>query len=320
MQDGYNEDVRERRGETLAKAKESLRSSGQPSRLPRWLHVKTGKARLTRRMRELLRGCGVRTVCEAAHCPNIGECFSSGTATFMILGDICTRNCGFCAVRHGRPRPPDPEESGRVAEAAVRLGLDYVVVTCVTRDDLPDGGAEQFVRTVQAIKERVPGAQVEILTSDFAGAKEPLERVLAGEPTVFNHNVETVRRLQGQVRPQASYERSLGVLRGAAERAPQVVIKSGLMVGLGEARDEIDETLRDLAQVGCSIVTIGQYLRPSPAHLPVARYVPPAEFDEFREMGLACGLRQVISGPFVRSSYRAAEAARSASAPLGLGM
>jgi len=195
-----------------------------------------------------------------------------------------------------------------------------VVVTCVTRDDLPDGGAEQFVRTVQAIKERVPGAQVEILTSDFAGAKEPLERVLAGEPTVFNHNVETVRRLQGQVRPQASYERSLGVLRGAAERAPQVVIKSGLMVGLGEARDEIDETLRDLAQVGCSIVTIGQYLRPSPAHLPVARYVPPAEFDEFREMGLACGLRQVISGPFVRSSYRAAEAARSASAPLGLGM
>jgi len=286
-----------------------LSSKTGGARLPSWLRVKTGKASLTREMRELLRGCGVHTVCQEAHCPNIGECFSAGTATFMILGTVCTRNCRFCAVRHGRPEPPDPGEPQRVAAAAARLGLDYVVVTCVTRDDLADGGAEQFVRTIAALRERLPEVEVEILTSDFGGARGPLETVLAARPTVFNHNVETVRRLQAEARPQADYDRSLKVLRTAAERAPEVVVKSGLMVGLGETAGEVDETLQDLAEVGCRIVTIGQYLRPSPAHLPVARYVPPSEFEQYREMGLRHGIGEVISGPFVRSSYHAAEAA-----------
>lgn len=261
-------------------------------------------------MRELLRGCGVHTVCEEAHCPNVGECFSSGTATFMILGDVCTRDCRFCAVAHGAPEPPDPEEPQRVAEAAARLGLDYVVITCVTRDDLPDGGAQQFVRTVEALRARLPEVEVEILTSDFGGAREPLAAVLASQPTVFNHNVETVRRLQAEVRPQANYDRSLNVLRtAAAAYAPELVVKSGLMVGLGETAGEVDETLQDLAEAGCGIVTIGQYLRPSPAHLPVARYVPPSEFEGYREMGLRHRIQEVVSGPFVRSSYHAAEAA-----------
>jgi len=266
-------------------------------------------------MRRLLEGCRVRTVCQEALCPNVGECFSAGTATFMILGDVCTRNCRFCAVRHGVPAAPDPEEPANVAEAAARLGLNYVVVTCVTRDDLPDGGAGQFVRTIHALRERLPEAQVEVLTSDFGGARGPLESVLASGPTVFNHNVETVRRLQAEVRPDADYERSLKVLRRAAAWTPQVVVKSGLMVGVGETADEVEETLADLADAGCSIVTIGQYLRPSPAHLPVARYVPPEEFDEYRRRGLGHGITEVVSGPFVRSSYHAAEAV----AAIGLG-
>ncbi|MBD3292740.1 MAG: lipoyl synthase [Armatimonadia bacterium] len=279
-------------------------------RMPDWLKVKTGKASLTRRTRELLRGCGVCTVCEEAKCPNIGECFCSGTATFMILGDRCTRDCRFCAVAHGEPCPPDPHEPAHVAEAADRLDLEFVVLTCVTRDDLPDGGAEQFVRTIDALRERVPGVRVEVLTSDFAGNLAPLNRVLDAEPTVYNHNVETIARLQPTVRPQADYDRSLGVLRAAREHASEgTVLKSGLMVGLGEELEEVGETLGDLADAGCSVVTIGQYLRPSPAHLPVARYVTPEEFAELERMGLERGLKRVLSGPFVRSSYRAAETA-----------
>ncbi|MFW5869256.1 MAG: lipoyl synthase [Armatimonadota bacterium] len=279
-------------------------------RMPAWLKVKTGKASLTRKTRELLRGCGVCTVCEEAMCPNIGECFSSGTATFMILGDRCTRNCRFCAVTHGTPAPPDPDEPAHVAEAAARLGLEFVVLTCVTRDDLADGGAGQFVATVEALRDRIPEVGVEVLTSDFAGNISPLERVLDSEPEVYNHNVETVPRLQPTVRPDADYERSLGVLRHAAEHAaPGTVIKSGLMVGLGETIDEVGETLGDLAEAGCSVVTIGQYLRPSPRHLPVARYVPPVQFEQLERMGARRGLRRVLSGPFVRSSYHAAETA-----------
>lgn len=284
--------------------------------MPAWLKVKTGKASLTRRTRSVLRGSGVCTVCEEAMCPNIGECFCSGTATFMILGDRCTRDCRFCAVKHAEPAPPDPHEPAKVAEAAARLGLEFVVLTCVTRDDLPDGGAEQFVLTMERLRERVPGVRIEVLTSDFGGSLAPLLRVLDAEPTVYNHNVETVRRLQAEVRPQADYDRSLGVLRAAAREAgPGTIIKSGLMVGLGETPAEVGETLGDLAEAGCSAVTIGQYLRPSPAHLPVARYVPPEEFAEFERMGLQRGLRRVLSGPFVRSSYRAAETA----AELGAG-
>ena len=279
-------------------------------RMPAWLKVKTGKASLTRRTRELLADYGVTTVCDAAMCPNIGECFCSGTATFMILGDRCTRDCRFCAVAHGDCDPPDPDEPAHVAEAASRLGLKFVVLTCVTRDDLPDGGAGQFVATMRALRQRLPEVRIEVLTSDFAGNISPLHSVLDEEPTVYNHNVETVRRLQPQVRPQAGYERSLGVLREASRYSPPgAIIKSGLMVGLGENIDEVGETLADLAAAGCKIVTIGQYLRPTPAHLPVARYVPPEEFALYTQMGLERGISQVVSGPFVRSSYHAAEVA-----------
>ncbi|MGD9497203.1 MAG: lipoyl synthase, partial [Armatimonadota bacterium] len=263
----------------------------------------------TRATGELLADCGVHTVCQEAMCPNIGECFSAGTATFMILGDVCTRDCRFCAVRHGRPRAPEPEEPARVAEAAARLGLRFVVLTCVTRDDLPDGGAGQFVATMEALRARLPGVRIEVLTSDFGGNLEALGQVLAAQPTVFNHNLETVRRLQPVVRPQADYERSLAVLRHAAGQARDVVIKSGLMVGLGETLEEVGEALGDLAAAGCRVVTIGQYLRPSPSHLPVARYVPPEEFALYQQMGRERGLRHVVSGAFVRSSYHAADAA-----------
>ncbi len=279
-------------------------------RMPDWLKVKTGKASLTRRTRELLRGCGVCTVCEEAKCPNIGECFCSGTATFMILGDRCTRDCRFCAVTHGEPDPPDPAEPEHVAEAARRLGLEFVVLTCVTRDDLPDGGAGHFVATMSALRDWTPEIGIEILTSDFEGDRAPLNRVLEARPTVYNHNLETVERLQPIVRPQADYQRSLGVIRAASERAPAgTIIKSGLMVGLGEELEEVAESLGDLAAAGCMVVTIGQYLRPSPEHLPVARYVTPGEFEEFERVGLERGLKRVLSGPFVRSSYKAAETA-----------
>lgn len=283
-------------------------TEGRRLRMPAWLRVKTGKADLTRETRETLREIGVCTVCEEAMCPNIGECYGSRTATFMILGNRCTRGCRFCAVRHGTPEPLDLDEPARVAEAAARLRLRYAVVTCVTRDDLPDGGAAQFVATVEALRERVPGIGIEVLPSDFGGDPVPLATVLAACPTVFNHNIETVRRLQATLRPQAGYETSLTVVRTAA-REPGIIAKSGMMVGVGETFEEIDETLADLAEAGCSIVTIGQYLRPSEAHLPVDRYVEPAEFDEYERIGLAHGLRRVISGPFVRSSYGAAQAA-----------
>lgn len=289
------------------------RSSGRPGPVPDWLKIKTGKADLARETRSLVHDCGVHTVCQEAMCPNIGECFSRGTATFMILGDTCTRNCRFCAVQHGQPGAPDAREPERVAEAAARLGLDFVVLTCVTRDDLPDGGAGQFVATMRALRRRLPGAGIEVLTSDFRGQVAPLETVLAERPTVFNHNLETVRRLQPTVRPQADYDRSLGVLRHAAEMGSEAIIKSGLIVGMGESEEEVGQALGDLAEVGCSVVTIGQYLRPSPRHLPIDRYVTPEEFARYEEMGLERGLRRVISGPFVRSSYHARETAAALS-------
>ena len=276
--------------------------------IPPWLKVKTGKASLTRKTRSMLRDCNVHTVCEAAMCPNIGECFCAGTATFMLLGDTCTRDCRFCAVRHGTPQPPDPAEPAHVAEAAVRLGLEYVVLTCVTRDDLPDGGAEHFVATIEALRQRIPDVRIEVLPSDFGGAPEPLARVLEARPTVYNHNIETVRRLQKLARPQAAYERSLGVLRRASEIGDGIPVKSGLMVGLGESAEEIREALGDLADAGCSIVTIGQYLQPSPHHLPVDRYVTPDEFVQYETWGRELGIAQMVSGAFVRSSYRAGEA------------
>jgi lipoyl synthase len=278
-------------------------------RLPDWLRVKTGKRHLTQATRELVHDFGLHTVCEGAHCPNIGECYSRKVATFMILGDTCTRNCGFCAVNSGDPAAVDPGEPERVAQASASLGLKYVVITSVTRDDLPDGGAGQFARTIAAVHEAIPGASVEVLTPDFGGDAAALETVLAAVPEVFNHNAETVRRLQTTVRPQANYDLSLGVLREARAIAPGIPTKSGIMVGLGETEAEVQETLADLRAAGCEIVTIGQYLRPSRRHLPVAEYVPPEQFAAYERHGYALGFRHVASGPFVRSSYQAERSA-----------
>jgi len=281
-------------------------------RVPPWLKVKVGKGREGTETRRVLAACGVHTVCQAARCPNVGECFRRGTATFMILGDLCTRDCRFCAVAHGRPAPPDPDEPRRVAEAAAHLGLDFVVVTSVTRDDLPDGGAAHFAATIEALRARLPQVGVEVLIPDFSGRRECLRTVLSAQPTVVNHNIETVRRLSPHIRPQADYERSLRVLAAAKELAPDLPVKSGLMVGLGETDEEVYATLRDLRGVGCDLVTIGQYLRPSPRQLPVDRYVPPESFRVYEAWAKNLGFAHAACGPFVRSSYQAAEAARAA--------
>lgn len=278
-------------------------------RLPQWLRVKTGKAGLSRATRDLVAAQGLHTVCESAHCPNIGECYSCSTATFLIMGPSCTRDCGFCAVDHGTPAPLDPDEPRRLAEAARELRLRYVVVTSVTRDDLPDGGAAHFVACIHALRERIPGVMVEVLTPDFRGDAEALKIVLDASPEVYNHNLETVRRLQPLVRPAASYEISLTQLRRAV--ASGVLTKSGLMLGLGETEGEIEEALEDLAQAGVRMLTLGQYLQPTRRHLPVERYVPPEEFDHYARLGEDYGIARVFAGPFVRSSYRAAESAAS---------
>ena len=280
-----------------------------PRRMPDWLRVKTGKRHLTESTRALVQDFGLHTVCEGAHCPNIGECYSRHVATFMILGDTCTRNCGFCAVNSGQPLPLDAQEPERVAQAAAGLGLKYVVVTSVTRDDLPDGGAGQFASTIEAVHGAIPGASVEVLTPDFGGDRVAIKIVLDAAPEVFNHNVETARRLQATVRPQANYDRSLGVLRAAREIAPGIPTKSGIMVGLGETEAEVHETLADLRDAGCEIVTIGQYLQPSRRHLPVVDYVPPEQFQLFESHAYGLGFRHVASGPFVRSSYQAERSA-----------
>lgn len=259
---------------------------------------------MTEGVRATLRELGLTTVCQNAHCPNIGECFCRGTATFMILGSVCTRDCRFCAVSKGRPQPVDEDEPRRVAEAARRLGLKHVVVTSVTRDDLPDGGAEQFRRAILALKE-IPGVTVEVLTPDFGGMRENVLKVALARPDVFNHNIETVRRLYAAVRPQADYERSLGVLALVKSLAPQIRTKSGLMLGLGETAQEVEETLRDLRRCGCEIATLGQYLRPSPSHTPVERFLAPEEFDALAAKARCLGFLAVASGPFVRSSYMA---------------
>ncbi|NLO74051.1 MAG: lipoyl synthase [candidate division WS1 bacterium] len=282
--------------------------AGKPLRLPPWLRVKTGKREQSEDTHRLVERHGLRTVCSAARCPNVGECYACGTATFLILGGHCTRDCRFCAVPNGPPDPVDAEEPRRVAQAVRELDLRYAVVTSVTRDDLPDGGAGHFAATIAAIREHAPETAVEVLTPDFLGDKAALSVVLEAGPVVLNHNVETVRRLQKRVRPQADYERSLGVLRAAGERAPGIARKSGLMVGLGESDEEIREALEDLYQAGVSLVTIGQYLRPTVRHLAVDRYVPPEQFERYIEWGRAIGLRFVAAGPFVRSSYQAAEA------------
>jgi lipoic acid synthetase len=253
----------------------------------------------------------LETVCESAKCPNRTECWSQRTATFMILGNVCTRPCGFCSVPKGKTEPLQADEPSRVAEAAVRLGLKHVVITSVTRDDLPDGGADHFYQCVLAIRDR-SGAAVEVLTPDFLGNTAAIDRVIEARPDVFNHNVETVPRLYQRVRRNAAYQRSLDLLARVKDRAPHMPTKSGLMLGLGETPEEIVAVCSDLRSVGCEMLTIGQYLQPTPQHLPVERYVPPAEFDALGGLVRKLGFKLVASGPFVRSSYHAGEMASAA--------
>jgi len=255
--------------------------------------------------RALVKELGLHTVCEEARCPNLGECWGHKTATFMLLGDTCTRNCGFCAVTHGRPLTIDPDEPDRVARAVARLGLRHVVVTSVNRDDLPDGGAAHFAATAKAIKTLVPATRVEVLVPDFQGDQNAVRTVVESPIDILNHNLETVPRLYKRVRPGARYQRSLGLLAAARKVRPGCLTKAGLMLGLGESHDELRQVFGDLRAVDCDILTLGQYLRPSPAHLPVERYVPPEEFAALREQALATGFRHVESGPLVRSSYHA---------------
>ncbi|HOQ28413.1 MAG TPA: lipoyl synthase [Armatimonadota bacterium] len=280
---------------------------------PEWLRVTAPGGVNYRDLKRLVSSHHLHTVCESARCPNIGECWERRTATFMILGNTCTRNCAFCAVPTGRPTEYDTEEPERVAAAVVRLGLRHAVITSVTRDDLADGGASIFAATIQAIRRQAPRCSVEVLIPDFKGSREALQVVMDARPTILNHNLETVASLQRSVRPQADYQRSLAVLRMAREMAPDALTKSGIMLGLGEEWDEILETMADLRSVECNILTLGQYLRPSLDHLPIRRYYTPEEFETLREKGLAMGFTHVEAA-LVRSSYHAAE---QAEAPLG---
>jgi lipoyl synthase len=271
---------------------------------PEWIRARAPQGLEYERLRGLMRGLALHTVCEEAHCPNLGECWSRGTATFMILGDVCTRACGFCAVKTGLPGvPPDTGEPRRVADAVARMGLRHAVVTSVNRDDQKDGGASIFAATIREIRARVPGCAVEVLIPDFKGRWDALQVVVDARPDILNHNVETVPRLYRQARSGASFERSLELLRRSKEQG--LLTKSGVMVGLGEERAEVEDTFRAIRGSGTDILTVGQYLRPSPQHLAVRRYYAPAEFDSLREFALSLGFAHVESGPLVRSSYHA---------------
>jgi lipoic acid synthetase len=273
-------------------------------RLPQWLRRPLPESGGMNHLAQLVGELELETICESGKCPNRSECWSRRTATFMVLGEVCTRPCGFCSVPRGKPQPPADDEPQRLAEACARLGLRHVVITSVTRDDLEDGGADHFRRCVLEVRNRTH-ATVEVLTPDFDARAESIDVVLSAEPDVFNHNIETVARLQRRVRRKAQYEVSLRVLRHVKKRRPTLLVKSGLMLGLGETIEEVIETLADLREVGCDLVTLGQYLQPSARHLPVVRYVPPEEFDRLGEVARKLGFCDVASGPFVRSSYHA---------------
>jgi lipoic acid synthetase len=276
---------------------------------PEWLKVRAPGSENYHRLKGLMRDLGLHTVCEEANCPNIGECWHHGTATFMILGDTCTRSCGYCNVLHGRPKPPDTDEPVKVASAVHAMELDYVVITSVDRDDLDDCGAGHFARTIAEMRARIPRCRIEVLIPDFKGEEKALRTVLDAGPDVLNHNIETVPRLYRTARPGGKYTRALELLDRSRTYAPAIPTKSGLMVGLGEEWDEVVETLRDLRTAGVRIVTIGQYLRPSLANLPMTRYYTPSEFAELKRLGLEMGFGHVESGPLVRSSYHAHEQA-----------
>jgi len=277
------------------------------TRRPEWLKLGALEPSTLNKATKLSRDLKLHTVCESARCPNRTECFAEGTATFMILGNICTRNCTFCAVKHGKPQALDPQEPDHIVQAVDRLGLRYVVITSVTRDDLPDGGSSQFAQTIRAIHEYDPNAAVEVLIPDFRGSASALQMVIDASPAVLNHNIETVPRLYSEVRPQAEYGRSLDLLKQAKLLDGNVLTKSGLMLGLGESWEEVIEVMADLRQAGCDLLTIGQYLKPSLEHHRLVRYVRPEEFEEYRIAGEKLGFVSVMSGPLVRSSFHAAE-------------
>lgn len=285
------------------------------ARRPEWLKLGPLDPTILSRMGRLMRGLKLHTVCESARCPNRTECFAAGTATFMILGNICTRNCTFCAVKHGMPQAPDPQEPEHVGVAVDKLGLHYVVITSVTRDDLPDGGASYFAQTIEALHKYDPEIMVEVLVPDFKDSLSALQTVIDACPTVLNHNVETVPRLYSEVRPEASYQHSLKLLKQAKLLNNGFLTKSGLMLGLGETRQEVIEVMVGLRQANCDILTIGQYLQPSLGHHRVVRYVPPEEFAEYQNIGEEMGFISVICGPLVRSSFHAAEAYLLATEP-----
>jgi len=274
---------------------------------PPWLKKRIPPFQDLQKVKSILNETNLHTVCEEARCPNLGECFSRGTATFLILGRKCTRNCGFCAVEYGAPAPPEETEPERVAQAVKKMDLQYVVITSVTRDDLPDGGAFLFAKTIRAIRALSPKIKIEVLIPDFKGDLNSLETVLNECPEVLNHNIETISRLYSEVRPLAGYQRSLDLLRRSKEDYPSIPTKSGFMLGLGETQEEVLELLRDLREVGCDFLTIGQYLQPRQDHLSVVRFIPPDEFEEYKRIGEEMGFIAVASGPFVRSSFHAFE-------------
>jgi len=276
-------------------------------RKPDWLKVPLPNSRAFIEVQGLLARLDLHSVCQEARCPNMGECFRSGTATFLILGSLCTRNCRYCNVRHGQPAPVDESEPERLAEAVKSLGLHYVVITSVTRDDLPDGGARMFARCIDVLRREVPGCRVEVLIPDLQGDHVALETILESQPHVLNHNMEVTRELFADLRPLGDYTRSLELLRRTAESRRPVITKSGFMIGLGETRAGILSLLDDLAAASCASLTIGQYLQPSVSHWPVVNFYTPEEFEEFRREALQRGFRTVVAGPLVRSSYRAAE-------------
>ncbi|HEY9793886.1 MAG TPA: lipoyl synthase [Candidatus Obscuribacterales bacterium] len=283
--------------------------AGTTDRLPPWVRRTVLNTEENRQTRKILKSQGLNTICESGRCPNKGECWAKGTATFMLMGSVCTRTCRFCAVNKGKPEALDPTEPTRIVEAAKQMGLRHVVLTSVNRDELPDQGANHFATTITLLYQSVPAIAVEVLTPDFQGRRDCIEIVLSAKPTVYNHNVETVPRLYKRVRPGSKYRRSLDVLQMSKQVDAGIHTKSGLMLGLGETKEEVLEVMRDLRSVNCDFLTLGQYLRPTRDNLPVHRYVTPEEFDEFGKLGWEMGFKMVHSGPLVRSSYHAGELA-----------
>jgi lipoic acid synthetase len=288
------------------------KSEPLPDRKPSWLKVKAPGGENYMQLKELMRELNLHTVCEEAHCPNVGECWDHGTATFMILGDVCTRNCAYCAVSHGRPPAYDIEEPSRVAAAIAQMNLRHAVITSVDRDDLPDFGAYIFAETIRQIKAQLPTCSVEVLVPDFQGTESSIAAVLEAQPDIYNHNTETVPRLYKRCRPGGRYERVMQIFRTAKRLAPDIPTKTGIILGMGETLEEVAAVMRDLREVDVDILTLGQYLRPSNSHIPLDRYVTPAEFREMYEIGMAMGFRHVESGPLVRSSYHAWEQVQAA--------